>query len=200
MMVFHYEKVRGVGMRFLIVGGMILVSGCQSTTVQQSQAHQTVPTVAQYQPVDRISPINDYLLDEYAEQIAMKLMANLAAEPEQVRLAVTSFVDLDNNLQQASRFGNQLAESMLTEIQAFGLNVVDHKVMPVVHIDGNGDYTYSRDVTQLNPQGNINAVLSGTLLYKPNGVVVNSRITNLNDQRILASAKYTIPYSVAFDE
>ncbi|WP_394226894.1 FlgO family outer membrane protein [Pseudoalteromonas spongiae] len=186
-------------MKHLIAGVAILASGCQ-TTVQQSQEQKKVYPVAQYQPANRIAPINDYLLDEYAEQIAMKLMANLDAEPELVRLAVTSFVDLDDNLQYASRFGNQLAESMLTEVQAYGLNVVDHKVMPVVRIDGNGDYTYSRDVKQLNSQGVINAVLSGTLLYKGNGVVVNSRITSLSDQRIIASAKYTIPYSVAFDE
>ncbi len=198
-MVFRYEKVRAVFMKHLIAGVAILASGCQ-TTVQQSQEQKKVYPVAQYQPANRIAPINDYLLDEYAEQIAMKLMANLDAEPELVRLAVTSFVDLDDNLQYASRFGNQLAESMLTEVQAYGLNVVDHKVMPVVRIDGNGDYTYSRDVKQLNSQGVINAVLSGTLLYKGNGVVVNSRITSLSDQRIIASAKYTIPYSVAFDE
>ncbi len=198
-MVFRYEKVRAVFMKHLIAGVAILASGCQ-TTVQQSQEQKKVYPVAQHQPANRIAPINDYLLDEYAEQIAMKLMANLDAEPELVSLAVTSFVDLDDNLQYASRFGNQLAESMLTEVQAYGLTVVDHKVMPVVRIDGNGDYTYSRDVKQLNSQGIINAVLSGTLLYKSNGVVINSRITSLSDQRIIASAKYTIPYSVAFDE
>ncbi len=155
--------------------------------------------VETYQPSFRIYPINDYLLDEYVEQLAIKLMENLTSEPGTIRLAVTSFVDLDGSLQTASRLGNQLAESMLTEVQAFGLNVVDHKVMPMMRIDSSGDYSYSRDILQLNTKGQINAVLSGTLLYKENGVVVNSRITSLDNQSILASAKYIIPYGVAFD-
>lgn len=187
-----------MSMKFPFVVTIILLSGCASNS-QPRPSDLILNEIETYNPSYRVYPINDYLLDEYVEQIAIKLMENLAAEPETIRLAVTSFVDLDGTLQTASRLGNQLAESMLTEVQAFGLNVVDHKVMPMMRIDNSGDYSYSRDVMQLNTKGNINAVLSGTLLYKKNGVVINSRITSLENQSILASAKYIIPYSVAFD-
>ena len=178
----------------------LLITGCMATS-QQVDKTVIEPTyqVNEYQPSNRVYTINDYLLDDYAEQIAMRLMDNLAAEPHLVRIAVASFVDLDGSLQTASRLGNQIAESMLTEVQAFGLHVVDHKVMPKLLIDTSGDYGYSRNTQKLNTNGRIDAVLSGTLLYKENGVVVNSRITSLQDQSILASAKYLIPYSVAFD-
>ena len=189
-------------MKYPVLAISLMICGC-ANQAKMSQPHpgsiEPTATSGSYQPSSRINTINDYLLDEYVEQLAMKLMSNLDAQPDRVRLAVTSFVDLDGSLQTASRLGNQVAESMLTEVQAFGLNVVDHKVMPTLRIDNSGDYSYSRDVKQLNTQGMINAVLSGTLLYKENGVVVNSRITSLEDQRILASAKYLIPYSVAFD-
>ncbi|MDE3271771.1 FlgO family outer membrane protein [Pseudoalteromonas sp. G4] len=204
-------------MKLSIIVSAILLTGCASKTQQQS-IEPVISEAETYHPSYRVYPINDYLLDEYVEQLAIKLMENLAAEPETIRLAVASFVDLDGSLQTASRLGNQLAESMITEVQAFGLNlgnqlaesmitevqafglnIVDHKVMPMVRIDSGGDYSYSRDVMQLNTKGHINAVLSGTLLYKENGVVINSRITSLENQSILASAKYIIPYSVAFD-
>lgn len=185
-------------MKLSFIVSAILLTGCASSSQQQS-VEPVISEVETYNPSYRVYPINDYLLDEYVEQLAIKLMENLAAEPETIRLAVTSFVDLDGSLQTASRLGNQLAESMITEVQAFGLNIVDHKVMPMVRIDSGGDYSYSRDVMQLNTKGHINAVLSGTLLYKENGVVINSRITSLENQSILASAKYIIPYSVAFD-
>lgn len=197
-MVFLYEEGDEVIMKLSFIVSAILLTGCASNTQQQS-VEPVISEVETYHPSYRVYPINDYLLDEYVEQLAIKLMENLAAEPETIRLAVTSFVDLDGSLQTASRLGNQLAESMITEVQAFGLNIVDHKVMPMVRIDSGGDYSYSRDVMQLNTKGHINAVLSGTLLYKENGVVINSRITSLENQSILASAKYIIPYSVAFD-
>lgn len=198
MTVFLYEEGDEVIMKLSFIVSAILLTGCASNTQQQS-VEPVISEVETYHPSYRVYPINDYLLDEYVEQLAIKLMENLAAEPETIRLAVTSFVDLDGSLQTASRLGNQLAESMITEVQAFGLNIVDHKVMPMVRIDSGGDYSYSRDVIQLNRKGHINAVLSGTLLYKENGVVINSRITSLENQSILASAKYIIPYSVAFD-
>lgn len=198
MMVFLYEEDDEVIMKLSCFLSAILLTGCVSNTQQQS-VEPVLSEVETYHPSYRVYPINDYLLDEYVEQLAIKLMENLVAEPETIRLAVTSFVDLDGSLQTASRLGNQLAESMITEVQAFGLNIVDHKVMPMVRMDSGGDYSYSRDVMQLNTKGHINAVLSGTLLYKENGVVINSRITSLENQSILASAKYIIPYSVAFD-
>jgi TolB-like protein len=154
---------------------------------------------ALYHPASRISRINDYLLDDYAEQLAMRLVESLATNNTALNLAVTSFVDLDDSLQKSSQLGNQFAESMLTEVQTFGLSVVDHKVMPIITRDNQGDYIYSRDLDQLKNRGQIDAVLSGTLLYKENGVMVNSRITRLADQKVIASAKYMIPYSVAFE-
>ena len=200
MMVSRFEKGNEAAMKYLCILTAAFLSGCISNTQQTPPVEAPVVSEVEiYHPSYRIYPINDYLLDEYVEQLAMKLIENLNAEPDAVRLAVSSFVDLDGSLQAASRLGNQLAESILTEIQAFGLNVVDHKVMPMMRIDSGGDYSYSRDVLQLNTKGHINAVLSGTLLYKENGIVINSRITSLENQSILASAKYVIPYSVAFD-
>jgi len=133
------------------------------------------------------------LLSDYTEQFAMKLIENMKYVTERSPIAVTSFVNLDNNLQTTSIFGNQLAESFINELQEFGLSIVDFKHTGAVHVTPNGDFSFSRDGHQLNHYPTIEYVLSGTLTYNNRGVIVNARIIGTKSKIVVASAKGFIP-------
>ncbi|MBL0711677.1 MAG: hypothetical protein JJV99_11795, partial [Colwellia sp.] len=123
----------------------------------------------------------------------MKLIENMKYVTEKTPIAVTSFVNLDSNLQTTSIFGNQLAESFMNELQEFGLSVVDFKHTGAVHVTPDGDFSFSRNGNELGRYPSIEYVLSGTLTYNARGVIVNARITGTESKIVVASAKGFIP-------
>lgn len=56
----------------------------------------------------------------------MKLIENMNYINSNTPIAITSFVNLDDNLQTTNIFGNHLAESFITELQEFGLSVMNN--------------------------------------------------------------------------
>jgi len=133
------------------------------------------------------------LLSDYTEQFAMKLIENMKYVTERAPIAVTSFVNLDNNLQTTSIFGNQLAESFINELQEFGLSVVDFKHTGAVHVTPHGDFSFSRNGRELGSYPSIEYVLSGTLTHNSRGVIVNARIIGTKSKIVVASAQGFIP-------
>jgi len=133
------------------------------------------------------------LLSDYTEQFTMKLIENMKYVTDRTPIAVTSFVNLDNNLQTSSILGNQLAESFINELQEFGLSVVDFKHTGAVHVTPSGDFTFSRNGRELGKSPTIEYVLSGTLTYNNRGVIVNARIIGTKSKVVVASAEGFIP-------
>ncbi|MGL1957823.1 MAG: FlgO family outer membrane protein [Colwellia sp.] len=148
-------------------------------------------------------PANSYrpmytgkLLSDYTEQLAMKLIENMKYVTDRTPIAVTSFVNLDNNLQTTNIFGNQLAESFISELQEFGLSVVDFKHTGSVRVTRNGDFSFSRNGDELGSYPSIEYVLSGTLTYNDRGVIVNARLIGTESKVVVATAKGFIPHFV----
>lgn len=131
----------------------------------------------------------------YVEQMALELVDTMQQESE-LGIAITTFVDLDASLKTSSQLGNQLAESMMYQLQKFGFGVVDFKAMDVITVTSHGDFVMSRDVEELAERRIASHVLTGTLIYRPNGVEVNARVINLNSKLVIASAQKVIPYFV----
>lgn len=132
-------------------------------------------------------------LDDYAEQMAMQLVGNMQGLAQTRRMAVASFVELDANLKQTSVLGNQLAEKLMAQMQGFGLPVVDFKAMEQIQIGAQGDLLFSRDVSELARQQDIDLVLSGTLVRNARGVQIHARILSMQDRQLVASANGFIP-------
>ena len=84
------------------------------------------PPAHTYRPV-----FTHKLLGDYAEQMTMKLIENMRYVSTNTPVAVTSLVDLDSSLSHTNILGNQLAESFITELQEFGIPVVDFKTTGV---------------------------------------------------------------------
>lgn len=136
-------------------------------------------------------------LNDYAEQLAMGLVHNLAEVKGQGRVAVGSFVQLDSNLTNTTVLGNQLAEKLIAQLQDFGLAVVDIKTMPTLLVGSDGDRVFSRDVRALSREQQLDYVVSGTLIHNARGIQINSRMVSLKDQQVVASASGFIPNVVA---
>lgn len=145
-------------------------------------------------PIQRYRPRYTYKgIEDYAAQLAMSLVKNGNGLDTRAMIGVSSFVRLDESLQNTTVLGNQLAEFSISEIQQFGLNVIDYKLMPAIHVKKNGDLAFSRDVTQLSEQNHLNHVMSGTLIEKRNGVFVNARIIEVATNRVISTASVLIP-------
>jgi TolB-like protein len=142
----------------------------------------------------------DYIhktLNDYAEQLAMGLVHNLAVLNGSGRVAVGSFVQLDSELTNTTVLGNQLAEKLIAQLQDFGLAVVDIKTMPTIMVGRDGDRVFSREVRALSRKQQLDYVVSGTLISNARGIQINSRMVSLKDQQVVASASGFIPDVVA---
>jgi len=133
------------------------------------------------------------LLSDYTEKLAMELIENMQYVSQSSPIAVTSFVDLDNNLKTTNILGNQLAEDFIHELQVYGLTVVDYKHTGQIAVSKNGDFVFSRDGHELGNYPEVKYVLSGTLTYNNRGAIINARIIGVDSKVVVSSAKSFIP-------
>ena len=153
---------------------------------------------ANYQRVKRFNPHFTYKsVQDYAGQLAMDLLKNANGLTASARIGVTSFVKLDHTLQNTTILGNQMAEYAISEIQQFGINVVDFKMMPAIVVSKKGDLAFSRDINQLLIANKMNHVLSATMIEKADGVFINARIIEMNSNRVVSSASVLVPRFVS---
>ena len=138
-------------------------------------------------------------LKDYAEQLAMQLMDRAVGLGPNALVGVTSFVDLDSQLTNTNPVGNQLAEYFIGEVQHFGVGVVDFKVAEELQVGARGDFVFSREASDLATELAMDHVLTGTLIYRSQGISVNARIVSLEDRRVVASANVMIPDFVVAD-
>jgi len=135
-------------------------------------------------------------LASYVEQMALRMTDNMQVLPENAAIAVTSFVDLDSSLNTASQLGNQLSETFMNQLQKFGYTAVDFKTVDLITASNQGDFAFTRDTRKLTSKNIASHVLSGTLIYRENGVVVNARVINIKNKRLVASSRVFIPLYV----
>lgn len=206
---------RYVFSRVLVVAFLTATAGCTTHLVSMQQHGVTPANTGQHphlgtglsprtelQPV-LLPPSNSYAprythkrLDDYAEQMTMALMAKARLLQAESRVGVASFVNFDADLTTTSPLGNQLAESFIREVQAYGMAVVDYKTTDKIRVEADGDKVFSRKANKLS-RAKVDFVLSGTMHPDTTGVRVNARIISMDDRRVVASASGFIPHFVA---
>lgn len=138
-------------------------------------------------------------LNDYASQLAMKLMDNATHLSQKDLVGVTSFVRLNESLSNSTVLGNQLSEHLITELQAFGLAIVDFKVANNITVTPYGDFVLSRSAKSLAKKMSMEHVVTGTIIEDDRGVQVNARIVSLADKQVVASANIYIPAFIVID-
>ncbi|WMN59353.1 FlgO family outer membrane protein [Pseudoalteromonas xiamenensis] len=200
------------------------LTGCLSTIVNiDNQPQSTTPSVMTMQPtvVDNaempiaadmegdsleeareqyvFSPSKHHKqLNDYVEQLALSLSDSLMVS-ETPTIAVSSFVELNHSLQSTNQLGNQLSEGLLQALQRFGFVTIDFKVMDNIKVAGEGDFSFSRSLDELNKNLSADHVLSGSLIYRQQGVEIQARVVNLKSKALAASARTVVPYYVLQD-
>jgi TolB-like protein len=155
----------------------------QSGLVQQSNYTKLIPPMRKN-------------INHYVRGIMQDMVENLQYVNAKTPLAVSSFVFLDEDYNDASLLGNQIAESFIHELHSFGVPVIDFKTTDYMRVTPAGDFVFSRDYLDLNQEQNFNYVLAGTLVSHQGGVLVNARIIGLSSKAVVGTAQGFIPQSV----
>ena len=138
-------------------------------------------------------------LANYVEQMALDLVDTLEYESDtdtNINIAVTTLVDLDSLLTKSNQLGNQISETLIHQLQKFGYGVVDFKTTQTIDVNSRGDFAFSRDIEKLSEEQMASHVLAGTLIYRSDAVVVNTRVINAHTKKIVASSRKLIPIYV----
>ena len=138
-------------------------------------------------------------LNDYASQLAMGLMENATRLSQKDMVGVASFVRLNQSLSESTVLGNQLSEYLITELQDFGLAIVDFKLMGGITVTPVGDFVLTRSGEALAKQVEMDHVVTGTIIEGERGVRVNARIVSLKNKQVVASAAVFIPAFVVMD-
>ncbi|WP_419148777.1 FlgO family outer membrane protein [Pseudoalteromonas 'SMAR'] len=131
----------------------------------------------------------------YASQIALELSDTiLGQQPEAI--AVASFVNFNESLRQTNQLGNQLAESLMHQIQKLGYQALDFKALGKIEVTPSGDLNFSRKASRLKVAQAPSHVLTGTMIYRARGVEVNARLLEFDSNLVVATTAVTIPYFI----
>lgn len=135
-------------------------------------------------------------LSDYTGQMAAELQKHVQGMQVGKPIVVASFVNLDSTLRNTNALGIQLAESFIDELQQIGLPVNDHKLNHVLDINEKGDFAFSRERTQYFSEVDMGYVLTGTMTKNSRGLIVNARIVNAINNKVLASTSKFLPNAI----
>jgi len=107
-------------------------------------------------------------------------------------IAVTSMVNL-STLESTNWLGLQLEEDFVHELHRRGEIVLDYKVTGSIKVTPEGDFTMSRDWTELSKRIPASRILTGTMSRNDMGVVLNMRIINMRTRMVEATAQGFVP-------
>lgn len=185
-----------------------LSTSCSSWFSSDEQVQEMQATNSSEQAMGSVSRFNNQRMSDiykrvevgdvnhYVQGIMQDLIANMDNPESTMDIGVTSFVYLDGSFDETDLLGNQLSESFMHELHQFGLNVLDFKSSDFIRVTPTGDFNFSRDYEELNPDMPVQYVMGGTMVKHQDGVIVNARMVSINTKKVLSSAQGFIPASV----
>ncbi|MGO1247938.1 MAG: FlgO family outer membrane protein [Oceanisphaera sp.] len=136
-------------------------------------------------------------IQQHMSALAYRLVSSAHNLNEQSGIAVSGFVD-QQDYQSQDDFSRLLSETMMFQLNQYGLRVVDFKALPFIRITPEGDISTSRDYRQLSPRIDARYLLHGTVSETTGGRLINARLVSMGDNSLIASAQQFIPeYLVA---
>lgn len=133
-------------------------------------------------------------LSDYVSQLAFKLAGNQQLAGN--KIGVASFVFFDEQLEQTSAVGNQLAEELSTVLPSYGARVIEYKLTREITVGPTGDLSLSRNTRKLRDSQGMDYVLTGTMVPTRRGLQIHSRVVSTRDNVVIASASTLIPAMV----
>ncbi len=168
----------------------------QRTVAEPGQTTSLYQNTAVMNDSSQITTPTRKNINHYVRGIMQDMAENLQYVNTKTPLAVSSFIYLDDEYNDGTLLGNQLAESFMHELHSFGVPVIDFKTTDYMRVTPSGDFVFSRDYLELSQEQNFNYVLAGTMVNHQGGVLVNARIVGLTSKAVVGSAQGFIPQSV----
>ena len=156
-------KLRSYALYMAIIVGLF-TSGCV-----QHMVIQKVPTIGE------------------ATYLTSKELTYRASLPQKQKniIVVTSLVNV-NNFNQSSDFGRLYSDSMITNFERENWTVIDYRGKNIVSKTKKGEFFLNRDKLKLLPKNAV--VFVGTYGKYKNGLVLNLRILNATDNKVIAAS------------
>ena len=195
----NYEKLRLKSLSQLTAMGLlsIAISACSSSPAETDVTNVAVDSTANMVALtleDEIYSFHTHQkVNDYTDRLAHDLFRNMRNKKLNQPMVVTSFVNLDDTLQKTSKLGNLVSESLIGNIQAYDIQVMDIHLTGVVDITPTGDYVFSRNGDDIFYAGEISYVLSGVIVESERGFTINARIMDLKSKQIISTASTFIP-------
>lgn len=194
-------RLRSAGRLLLVMAGILapvlITTGCVSSpatvgdNLNQGFRPLTLPPPRPEPP----EPITYGEISGPALELAKEVGACLREEPGLNRIAVTTFVDV-NNLDRTSAFGRALTDALISLLHRQGFNVVEMRKTSNLLIEkGKGEFSLSREITHLATQQEISAVLVGTYTEGFNLVLISTRLVAASDGQVLSAGLLELPKS-----
>lgn len=146
-----------------------------------------------FEPVTTPSFHTHVMVSDYSERLAAELMKRLNVDDLDSPLVITAFVEYDATLQKTNSLGRILSEHLVNEMNQLNVPVIDLHLMHGFMVNEEGEFVFSRNPDDYYHEGALKYVLSGVLIENERGVIVNARIMNFENQRVLSSASVLIP-------
>ncbi|WP_150143241.1 FlgO family outer membrane protein [Candidatus Enterovibrio escicola] len=133
-----------------------------------------------------------HTLDYFLNGLTIELLETNNYLTAKTPMAIVSFVDIED-MSESNWLGNTVTEGMIYQLQRRGFTVIDFKNTGSIRVTHKGDFTLSRNWKELNPEQNIDYVLTGTMLRQGGGILVNARIVGMRSRVVIAAAQGFLP-------
>lgn len=179
---------------FLVLASALLL-GC---------ANEPKVAVSEEGRVFNKTTVSERNLHSFAKQLAVSMFDTMPKLNTDNRIAVGTFLpegDLQNNQNaQLVSLGNQVQSSLQTLYTQVGASVIEFKASEYINIADNQDIMLSRTQNDLANKLAINYFLTGTISQVESGFIVNARLIDLTDKRVVSAATEMFPANVNWQE
>lgn len=179
---------------FIVLASALLL-GC---------ANEPKVTVSKEARVFNKTTVSERNLHSFAKQLAVSMFDTMPKLNADNRIAVGTFLpesDLHNQTNaQLVSLGNQVQSSLQTLYTQVGANVIEFKASEYINIADNQDIMLSRTQNDLANKLAINYFLTGTISQVESGFIVNARLIDLIDKRVVSAATEMFPANINWQE
>lgn len=127
-----------------------------------------------------------------AENLVAQALPPLTPMHPDMPIVVTTFVS-NSNLEHTTSFGRLLQEHISSRLVQLGYTVRELKVAKNLYIEAHsGETILTRDLAQLNPQLQSQAIVVGTFTRTNRILYLSTRLINPNNNNIISSSDYKL--------
>jgi TolB-like protein len=175
----------------IILVPLLLLSACSSSN-DSSNKSQHVSSNKGNQSAN-----TELLIHQNVTTLANKLFSNAKNIKLSQSVAVGTFLPIhlksSPDLAEQHYVGLQIQESFITLAAQAGLNVVEYKTAAAIKVTPGADVMLSRDTQELTATVEAQYFLTGTYSEHDNKLIVNARIIELSEKKVIAAATGYIP-------